>query len=181
MYYDDPGFLGFGRHEGDLEMIQLRLDAQGAPNAASYSQHRTGVRAAWNQLETAVTPDGLVPVTYSARGSHANLLRVGTSISARSFLPDHNDGQGYRVRPKLVVLGDAGPTWALWPGSWGGTHAGGPLAASASRQTAPPRRTATWPGTSPTSSMPRAIRPLTTYPPPASRWAWPWRARPRRG
>jgi hypothetical protein len=145
MYYDDPGFLGFGRHEGDLEMIQLRLDAQGAPNAASYSQHRTGVRAAWNQLETAVTPDGLAPVTYSARGSHANLLRVGTSISARSFLPDHNDGQGYRVRPELVVLGDAGPTWALWPGSWGGTHAGGSLGSvgiEANSPTAPNRHLA---------------------------------------
>jgi hypothetical protein len=127
MYYDDPGFLGFGRHEGDVEMIQLRLDASGAPNAASYSQHRSGVRAAWNQLEMAMTPDGLVPVTYSARGSHANLLRAGTSISTRSFLADHNDGQGHRVRPELVVLSDAAPAWALWPGSWGGTHASGPL------------------------------------------------------
>ena len=26
MYYDDPGFLGFGTHEGDIEMIQLQLD-----------------------------------------------------------------------------------------------------------------------------------------------------------
>jgi hypothetical protein len=127
MYYDDPGFLGFGRHEGDVEMIQLRLDAQGKPNAASYSQHRSGVRASWDQLEMAITVDGLAPVTYSARGSHANLLRAGTSISTRSFLPDHNDGQGYRVRPELVVLGNAATPWALWPGSWGGTHAGGPL------------------------------------------------------
>jgi hypothetical protein len=127
MYYDDPGFLGFGRHEGDVEMIQLRLDATGVANAASYSQHRSGVRAAWGQLELAMTPDGLAPVTYSARGSHANLLRAGTSISARSFLPDHNDGQGHRVRPELVVLSDAAPGWALWPGNWGGTRASGTL------------------------------------------------------
>jgi hypothetical protein len=127
MYYDDPGFLGFGRHEGDVEMIQLRLDAQGTPNAASYSQHRSGVAAAWTQLETAMTSDGLVPVTYSARGSHANLLRAGTSVSTRSFLPDHNDGQGYRVRPDLIVLSDSAAPWTLWPGSWGGTHAEGPL------------------------------------------------------
>jgi hypothetical protein len=145
MYYDDPGFLGFGRHEGDIEMIQLRLDASGLPNAVSYSQHRSGVRAAWSQLEMAMTPDGLVPVTYSARGSHANLLRSGTSISTRSFLPDHNDGQGYRVRPQLVVLSDAGPAWALWPGSWGGTHASGPLGdigVEANSPTAPTRHLA---------------------------------------
>ena len=145
MYYDDPGFLGFGRHEGDLEMIQLRLDAQGKPNAASYSQHRSGVRAAWEQLETAITVDGLVPVTYSARGSHANLLRTGTSISTRSFVPDHNDGQGYRVRPDLVLLSAAATPWALWPGSWGGTHAGGPLGDAgieANSPTAPTRHQA---------------------------------------
>jgi hypothetical protein len=145
MYYDDPGFLGFGRHEGDLEMIQLRLDAQGKPNAASYSQHRSGVRAAWEQLETAITDDGLVPVTYSARGSHANLLRAGTSISTRSFVPDHNDGQGYRVRPDLVLLSAAATPWALWPGSWGGTHAGGPLGDAgieANSPTAPTRHEA---------------------------------------
>jgi hypothetical protein len=146
MYYDDPGFLGFGVHEGDLEMIQLRLNAQGTPDAASYSQHRSGVRAAWNQLELAMTSDGLVPVTYSARGSHANLLRAGISISARSFLPDHNDGQGYRVRPELIVLSDTEPAWVQWPGSWGGTKAPpdvlGKIGIDANSPTAPNRHLA---------------------------------------
>jgi hypothetical protein len=123
-YYDDPGFLGFGTHEGDIEMIQLRLDARGQPDAVSYSQHRSGLRAAWNQVELTESPDGPVPVTYSARGSHANLLRFGQQVSARSFLPDHNDGLGPRIRPDLVVLSDAATPWSLWPGRWGGTHAG---------------------------------------------------------
>jgi hypothetical protein len=146
MYYDDPGFLGFGVHEGDLEMIQLRLDPLGNPNAASYSQHRSGVRPTWDQLEKAITADGLVPVTYSARGSHANLLRAGTSISTRSFLPDHNDGQGHRVRPQLVVLSDAAPAWAQWTGSWGGTKAPpgilGQIGIDANSPTAPNRHLA---------------------------------------
>jgi hypothetical protein len=127
MYYDDPGFLGLGTHEGDIEMIQLRLDPNGRPDAASYSQHRSGVQASWSELDLASSPDGPVPVTYSARGSHANLLRAGDQVSLRSFLPDHNDGEGHRVRPSLIELSDTGTPWCLWPGTWGGTHASGSL------------------------------------------------------
>jgi hypothetical protein len=126
-YYDDPAFLGFGTHEGDIEMIQLRLDARGQPDAASYSQHRSGLQASWSQLELSESADGPVPVTYSARGSHANLLRSGQQVSTRSFLPDHNDGQGPRVRPDLIVLSNTGTPWSLWPGIWGSTRGSGIL------------------------------------------------------
>lgn len=125
MYYDDPGFLGFGTHEGDIEMIQLRLDAQGKPTAASYSQHSSGVRAAAQQLEWTGSPDGQVPVVYSARGSHANMLRAGEQLTDLTPIPDHNDGKGHRVRPELIVLTDSGAPWSLWPGFWGSTRASG--------------------------------------------------------
>jgi hypothetical protein len=124
-YYDDPGFVGFGTHEGDIEMIQLRLDARDQPDAATYAQHRSGVQATWNQVELTDSPDGPVPVTYSARGSHANLLRAGQQFSTRSLVPDHNDGLGPRIRPDLVVLSDSATPWSLWPGTWGGTRASG--------------------------------------------------------
>jgi hypothetical protein len=127
MYYDNPGFLGLGTHQGDIEMIQLRLDANDQPDVASYSQHRSGLQATWAQLEHAMTADGPAPVTYSARGSHANLLRSGIQISTRSFLPDHNDGQGDRIRPALIVLSDAQAPWSLWPGDWGASRASGLL------------------------------------------------------
>lgn len=127
MYYDDPGFLGLGTHQGDLEMIQLRLDAKDQPDVASYSQHRSGLQATWSQLEHASTPDGPTPVTYSARGSHANLLRSGIEVSARSLLPDHNDGRGDRVRPELIVLSDSQAPWSRWPGSYGASRASGLL------------------------------------------------------
>lgn len=144
MYYDDPGALGFGTHEGDIEMVQVRLGGGGEPDLATYSQHRSGLRATWDQVEKVPTADGAAPITYSARGSHANMLRAGTVISGRSFLPDHNDGRGRRVRPDLIVLSDAGTPWALWPGSWGGTRASGVLGdvgIAANSPTAPCRHT----------------------------------------
>ncbi len=117
MYYDDPGFLGAGTHEGDLEMIQLRLDASGQPDVVSYAQHRGGVTANWNQVEQ----QGSSPVVYSARGTHASMLRAGTLVSDRSLLPDHNDAKGPRVQLDLVALSQAQTPWAFWPGHWGGT------------------------------------------------------------
>ena len=125
MYYDDPGFLGFGTHEGDIEMIQLQLDGHDQPAAASYSQHKSGVKASFRQLEWAESPDGPVPVAYSARGSHANLLRAGQQLSDLTPVPDHNDGQGHRARPDVIVLSDTAAPWSLWPGVWGSTRAGG--------------------------------------------------------
>lgn len=118
MYYDDPGFLGFGTHEGDIEMIQIRLDAHGAPDAVSYAQHRSGVSAAWADVER----EGQAPVVYSGRGTHASMLRSGTLVSGRTFIPDHNDGHGPRVRPDLVTLTETQTPWAWWPGHWGSTR-----------------------------------------------------------
>jgi hypothetical protein len=118
MYYDNPGLFDSGTHEGDLEMIQLRLDADGRPQEVSYAQHRTGVRAPWSFVEQQKG----APVVYSARGSHASMLRAGTVISDRSFLPDHNDGRGPRVRLELVELSPELTPWAFWPGVWGGTR-----------------------------------------------------------
>ena len=117
MYYDDPGFLGLGEHEGDIEMIQLRLDATGQPDVVSYAQHRSGVRATWDEVEQ----QGGAPVVYSARGTHASMMRSGTLVSDRSLIPDHNDACGPRVQLGLISLSPAQTPWAFWPGHWGGT------------------------------------------------------------
>jgi hypothetical protein len=117
MYYDDPGFLDLGTHEGDIEMIQLRLDSTGTPDEVTYAQHRSGVTATWAQVEQ----QGASPVVYSARGTHASLLRAGDLVSDRSFLPDHNDAKGPRKLLDLIVISQAQTPWAFWPGHWGGT------------------------------------------------------------
>jgi len=117
-YYNDKGFLKVGLHEGDWEMIQLQLGEDGSPEAATYAQHSAGVRAGWQELERRAR--GEAPVVYCARGSHASLLRAGTQVAP--VVPDHNDGLGPAVRPRLVVIGEDAPGWALWPGRWGSTR-----------------------------------------------------------
>jgi len=123
MYYDDPGMLGFGTHEGDLEMIQLALGDDDTPVTAVYAHHRTGFRVAYDEVETEPLDGAAVPVVFSARGSHASMLRPGSQTEG-SPVPDHNDGQGPRVRPDVVSLSETATPWVWWPGSWGGTRAG---------------------------------------------------------
>jgi hypothetical protein len=119
-YYNNKAFLGIGLHEGDWEMIQIRLNRAGRPNVATYAQHREGERASWSDVERDDSEDGAVPVVYSARGSHASYFQAGVYPQA-PVVPDRNDAGGPRVRPNLVVISDGGPGWAQWPGHWGST------------------------------------------------------------
>jgi hypothetical protein len=119
-YYNDKGFLKAGRHEGDWEIVQLRIGADGSPDAVAYGRHGGGERAGWEEVERCRGDAGEAPVVYCARGSHAAMLRPGTQPAP--VVPDHNDGLGPRSRPRLIEIGDEPPGWVRWPGRWGSTR-----------------------------------------------------------
>ncbi len=119
-YFGDRGHLGIEQHEGDWQLIQLRLEQDGEPRVATLARDGGSLRLAWDQVETAAGGDGPVPVFYPARGSHAPLPRAGTF--AAPIVPDHSDGGGPLVRPRLQPIGDDGPGWVRWPGRWGATR-----------------------------------------------------------
>jgi hypothetical protein len=119
-YYNDKGLLGSGLHEGDWELVQLRIGADGEPEEATYAQHTYGEKAAWADVEKEDGPGGPAPVVYSARGSHASYFRPGVYTQA-PIVPDHNDDRGPRVRPTLEVITAEKPSWVAWPGRWGST------------------------------------------------------------
>jgi hypothetical protein len=119
-YYNDKGFLKAGRHEGDWEVVQLRLGEDGAPDAVTYGGHGGGTRAGWEEVERLRGEEGEAPVVYCARGSHAALLGPGTWPAP--VVPDHNDGLGPRSRPRLIEIGEEPPGWVRWPGRWGSTR-----------------------------------------------------------
>ena len=58
------------QHEGDWEMVEIVFSA-GIPSWVAYSQHHSGQKATWSQVEK----DGNHIKVYVARGSHANYLR----------------------------------------------------------------------------------------------------------
>jgi len=119
-YYSDKCFLNVGRHEGDWEMVQLRLGEDGRPDELTLNRHGVAERASWERIERAQGDDGEAPVIYVGRGSHAPLPRPGTYPAPQA--PDHNDGHGPRSRPRLVAVPAESPGWLRWPGRWGATR-----------------------------------------------------------
>ena len=115
--YNDKAFLGLGLHEGDWEMVQIRLDAAGKPQSMGFAQHTHGQRCRWGLVERR----GGRPVVYVARGSQASFPTAGRHKAP--IVPDHADGSGPEVDPTLVVLLGRRPGWVAWPGRWGSTRA----------------------------------------------------------
>jgi Patatin-like phospholipase len=119
-YFADRGLLGLEQHEGDWQVFQIRLDADDQPDAATFARSSSADRLGWGQVRRAESGDGPAAVVHPARGSHAPLPRPGTFRAP--VVPDHSDGAGALVRPRLVAIGDDGPGWVLWPGRWGATR-----------------------------------------------------------
>jgi len=102
----DRGIVRTGRHEGDWEMVQLRL-AGGRPATATYAQHGWAARCGWT---------GRV---YVAHGSHASYPEPGEHGRPWPDPDDEARGDGRAVRPRVRPFGP----WVRWPGRWGGAEA----------------------------------------------------------
>jgi hypothetical protein len=128
-FYNDynlvGSLIGAGLHEGDWEMVQLRLDEDGqAPDLAVYAQHAHAQAHDWTDVERA----GERPVVYPARGSHASYFTAGTHWTGVWF--DHADGHGGSPPIELEVVrdDDGAFAWMRWPGFWGDTKPGAGIA-----------------------------------------------------
>jgi hypothetical protein len=116
----DRGIVKTGRHEGDWELLQLRLDERGGPQLATLTQHSWAEGCHAQRLRR---EDG-APVVYVANGSHALYSTPRTGDRQWPDPDDEADGDGRRVRPPVVEIGDGGPSWTRWPGRWGASEAG---------------------------------------------------------
>ena len=124
LYYpyndQDRGLLATGRHEGDWEFVQVRLEG-GEPEAVTFAQHSTAERCGWDEVEASPTGG---PVVYVANGSHASYRRAGTVDRP---WPDPNDeagGDGAEVEPELVEIHEHRPAWVADPMPWGDSEEG---------------------------------------------------------
>ena len=114
-YNDYQLAAGFGLHEGDWEMVELRM-AGDTPDLALYAQHAYAESRSWDEVEK--TADGR-PVTYPGRGSHASYFTAGLYETEGWY--DIVDGKRDTPVFDLVVVPDDEPGWVEWPGAWGDT------------------------------------------------------------
>jgi hypothetical protein len=121
-FYNDFNLIGplikAGLHEGDWEMIQLRLDAPGEqPDLAVYAQHAHAEQRPWNKVQRV----GDQPVVYPARGSHASYFSADVHWTGAWF--DFADATRPGPPLDLHIISDGAGVdgWAIWPGRWGGT------------------------------------------------------------
>jgi len=115
-FYNDYSLaLNAGLHEGDWEMVQLRMHSD-EPDVAVYAQHVNAEKRAWTDVER---EDGH-PVVYVARGSHASYFEAGFHTTEAWY--DIADGKRKTPELTLEILDGDGPGWARWRGRWGDTQ-----------------------------------------------------------
>jgi hypothetical protein len=118
IYNDYQLAFNVGLHEGDWEMIQLRIEND-VPVEAVYAQHDQAERRPWDRVKK-TGPKGETPLVFAARGSHASYYEAGLFETSAWF--DITDGKRSAKQTDLIVLGDDLPAWALWQGQWGDTE-----------------------------------------------------------
>jgi hypothetical protein len=78
-----PSAFAWQAHEGDWEVVSVVLDSELNPVEAGYSQHCTGEKRSWANVQKV----GTHPLVYVATGSHANLFAPGLHPISLSCYP----------------------------------------------------------------------------------------------
>ena len=113
LYYNPKNLFGFGKHEGDWEMIQIGLDADGRPRCSPTRSTTPARRARPREVEWVERDGGRHPVVYVSPLSHASYFEAGTHPYPIGI--DHPYGDGPEAWLPVELFGD----WVKWPGRWG--------------------------------------------------------------
>jgi hypothetical protein len=115
----DRGIVRTGRHAGDWEVVQLRLDPAGREvDEVAAAQHSWAERCP----AARVRRSGGRVVVFVAHASHASYLRPGRTDRPWPDPTDEHPGDGRRVVPRVLPLLDQ--PWADDPRRFGGARAG---------------------------------------------------------
>jgi hypothetical protein len=104
-----------GRHAGDWELVQYEIRNSVLVRGV-YSQHDGAERCSSLHIRTRTDR----PVVFVANGSHAGYFVPGTRDRPWPEPNDVADGEGLRVRPRLVRISEQTPPWMTYAGRWGG-------------------------------------------------------------
>ncbi|MEM3708534.1 MAG: Vps62-related protein [Nitrososphaerales archaeon] len=107
-------------HQGDWEVVQIILNPDYEPLYACYSQHESGQKTLWVNVEKV---DGTHPVVYVAKGSHANYFRpYQGNLGMESDIVGDNGKRINYDEFQLILLKEVGTSsqgWLEFAGKWG--------------------------------------------------------------
>jgi hypothetical protein len=113
LYYNPKNLFGFGKHEGDWEMIQIGLGGDAEPELVAFAQHDSGEQREVDEVEWLERDGNRHPVVYIAPYSHASYFEAGTHPYPIGI--DHPYGDGPESWLPVELFGE----WVNWPGRWG--------------------------------------------------------------
>jgi subtilisin family serine protease len=116
-YYDNPHWL-IGNHQGDWELIQLRVGPKQQPQLQAATCFQHGKPVGRSRADVELSDDGRLRV-YVARGSHATYF---APADPRPF--DQLSAEGVQEVMRPVLLDPSRDKWLDWVGRWGHTHWG---------------------------------------------------------
>lgn len=116
-YGNGHGFAGLNFHEGDWEMIQVILDANETPRYAAYSQHKSGSKRLWSNVDKGYWNGAEHPKVYVANGSHASYFKPGLYIGTDVGVDDAGDKPLESIPRLIIIPGDQ--NWPEFKGHWG--------------------------------------------------------------
>jgi hypothetical protein len=116
LYYNPKNLFGFGKHEGDWEMVQVGLGGDGEPELLAYAQHDSGEARKAAEAEWVERGGGRHPVVYVSPLSHASYFEARTHPYPVGI--DHPYGDGPEAWLTVEPFGD----WVRWPGRWGNSE-----------------------------------------------------------
>jgi hypothetical protein len=112
-FYNDYRLTAnIGLHEGDWEMVQLRIGEDDAPDYVVFNQHKKAQRRPWDRVEKEPGRPETARV-YVARGSHASYFEAG--VHPTEVWADVGDGGRKGPEAELLFVDDA-VGWVSWPG-----------------------------------------------------------------
>ena len=101
------------QHEGDWEMVQIVFSNE-EPTQVMYSQHHSGQKAAWDQVEKT---ENHIQV-YVSRGSHANYLRSYSGMVGMANDVVGANGKQLKNSDYTLVMLES-QSWLDFAGRWG--------------------------------------------------------------
>jgi hypothetical protein len=116
LLYNPKNLFGFGKHEGDWEMVQYGLGPDREIEVATYAQHNAGEAAGRDRIEFVEREGGMHPVVYVAPLSHASYFEARTHPYPVGI--DHPYGDG----PSAFLPVEPFGRWVEWPGRWGNSE-----------------------------------------------------------